>query len=141
MKNILILLLTKMNTLASVIERTTYVPDVTVDDVTVSAGNFARAETDENIRQIASVIEKATGQPLNTMLHYRTLDSPFNPIVRQNRDTLYSMAILDTASGPLEIELPETNGRYQSVFCINQNHYQEYYATAPALFKVSFWVT
>ena len=33
MKNILILLLTKMNTLASVIERTTYVPDVTVDDV------------------------------------------------------------------------------------------------------------
>ena len=131
------LLIIQMSTLASVIERMPYMPGE--NDVTqVSAGNFARAETDENIRQIAGVIEKATGRALNTWLHYRTLDSFFNPIVRQNRDTLYSMAILDTASGTLKIELPETKGRYQSVYCINQNHYQEYYATAPAIFKVRY---
>ena len=127
-----------MSTLASVIERMPYVPGENVTQV--SASNFARAETDENIRQIAGVIEKATGQALNTWLHYRTLDSIFNPIVRQNRDTLYSLAILDTASGTLKIELPETRGRYQSVYCINQNHYQEYYSTAPAIFKVRFAV-
>ena len=133
----LILLLTKMSTMAGIIERTPYIPSVD-DEIQVSAGNFARAETDENIRKIAEVIEKGIGQGLNTLLHYRNLDSIFNPIVRQNRDTLYSMAILDTASGPLKIELPETNGRYQSVYCLNQNHYQEYYATAPATFKVVF---
>ena len=133
----LILLLTKMSTMAGIIERTPYIPSVD-DEIQVSAGNFARAETDENIRKIAEIIEKGTGQGLNTLLHYRNLDSIFNPIVRQNRDTLYSMAILDTASGPLKIELPETNGRYQSVYCLNQNHYQEYYATAPATFKVVF---
>ena len=79
-----------------------------------------------------------TGEKLNRFLHYRSLDSIFLPIVRQNRDTLYSLAILDTVSGPLTIELANTDGRYQSVYCINQNHFQEYYATAPAAFKVIF---
>jgi hypothetical protein len=103
----------------------------------VSAINFVRAETNENIRKIAELVRKTnqvdTG--LNSILHYRVLDSPFNPIVRQNRDTLYSLLIIDTLTGPLTLQLPETD-RYMSVFCVNQDHYEEFYSSAPAFIHI-----
>ena len=50
------------------------------------------------------------------------------PIVRPNFDTIYSAAILDTESGKMTIELPESD-RYMSVYCFDQDQYQVYYGT------------
>jgi len=119
----------------------------------VEANTFARAETNVNIAKMARIIARtkdtayAVTRPggsdnfgsenfgLNTFLHYRTLDSPFNPIVRPNKDTLYSALLLDTNTGPLTIEMPEAD-RYQSIYCFNQDHFQEYYSLGPAKFHI-----
>jgi hypothetical protein len=118
------------------------------DETAVEANNFARAETNVNIAKMAKIIARTKQSEysntdisnsgnfgLNTFLHYRTLDSPFNPIVRPNKDTLYSALLLDTATGPLTIEMPEAD-RYQSIYCFNQDHFQEYYSLGPAKFHI-----
>ena len=60
-----------------------------------------------NFEGYRNVIEEVNKHPtgLNSILHYRTLNCPLNPIVRQNKDTLYSMVIVDTLTGPLQLQL------------------------------------
>ena len=43
-------------------------------------------------------------------------------VIRQNRDTLYSSAIVDISAGAT-LTLPETSGRYQTAMIVNQDHY------------------
>ncbi|MEX0337922.1 MAG: DUF1254 domain-containing protein [Arenibacterium sp.] len=43
------------------------------------------------------------------------------PVIRMNRDTLYSMAIVDASKGAT-ITLPETGGRYISLMYLDENH-------------------
>lgn len=43
-------------------------------------------------------------------------------IIRLNRDTLYSFAILDLAQ-PVHLTLPDSNGRYLSAMVVSENHY------------------
>jgi hypothetical protein len=69
----------------------------------------------------ASLLENAGA--LNTWHHSRQpteLDQ--QPVIRMNRDTLYSMAIVDI-SGGATLTLPDTDGRYLSVMGVNQDHY------------------
>ena len=87
--------------------------------VHVNIDNFVRAETaltfDRNIKLI--------GGKVNTFFHFRNpipLDQ--QNIIRMNRDTLYSGAIVDISKGAT-VTLPQTNGRYMTVMVINEDHY------------------
>ena len=61
----------------------------------VNVDNFVRAETD---RMFAALSQQAGG--VNALLHHRepaSIDE--QPVIRQNRDTLYSIAIVDISQG------------------------------------------
>lgn len=87
------------------------------EDVTLD--NLVRAETDHMIR--ASM--EAFGLDVGQLVHQReTVDLDNQPVIRMNVDTIYSSLVLDL-SEPVEITLPEIDGRYQSMHVINQDHY------------------
>lgn len=44
-------------------------------------------------------------------------------VIRLNRDTLYSSGVFDLDAGPVKITLPETEGRFQSLQVIDQDHF------------------
>lgn len=44
------------------------------------------------------------------------------PIIRQNRDTLYSSAIIDVREN-VTITVPDTGKRYISVWVVSQDHF------------------
>jgi hypothetical protein len=83
----------------------------------VNVLNFARAETDLMFSRLAA----ATG--LGRWAHTRGLKGlDDQPVIRQNRDTLYSSAIIDVRDG-VAITLPDTGGRYISAYVISQDHF------------------
>jgi hypothetical protein len=86
--------------------------------IEVTADNFVRAETD---RMFAGLL--ATSEGLNTWKHHRDL-APLDQqtVIRMNRDTLYSFAVVDI-SGGATVTVPDSNGRYLSVMVVNQDHY------------------
>ena len=85
----------------------------------VNVTNFVRAETDHMFRTNMKVY----GMEIGALLHVRQPTTPANqPVIRMNQDTLYSAAVLDL-SEPVQITLPEVNGRYQSMHVINQDHF------------------
>jgi hypothetical protein len=86
--------------------------------VPVSVENFIRAESD---RMFASLHTEAGG--VNRFGHHRG-PTPIDhqPIIRMNRDTLYSAAIVDISEGAT-ITVPDGGGRYVSVMVVNQDHY------------------
>jgi hypothetical protein len=45
------------------------------------------------------------------------------PVVRMNRDTLYSQAVFDLDAGPVTIMLPDPGKRFMSMQVINEDHY------------------
>ncbi|KRC62455.1 carboxylesterase [Agromyces sp. Root81] len=83
----------------------------------VNVRNFARAESDLMFSRLAA------GVGLGGWNHTRGL-KPLDdqPIVRQNRDTLYSSAIIDVRKD-ITLTLPDTGERYISAFIVNQDHY------------------
>jgi hypothetical protein len=86
--------------------------------VPVSVENFARAETD---RMFAAIAREAGG--LNAFGHNRTptpIDS--QTVIRMNRDTLYSFAIVDVSAGA-SVTIPDAGGRYLSLMAVNEDHY------------------
>jgi hypothetical protein len=84
----------------------------------VNVDNFARAESD---RMFSAVLADA-GQ-VNRWAHNR-VPTPLDhqPVIRQNRDTLYSAAIVDITAGATLV-IPESGGRYVSLMPVNQDHY------------------
>lgn len=84
----------------------------------VNVDNFARAESNLMFSRLL-----ADGT-LGAWTHYRHL-SPLDqqPIIRQNRDTLYSAAIVDVAHGATLTIPPIVPPRYLSVMVVNQDHY------------------
>ena len=90
---------------------------VFAEDVTVE--NFVRAESDYNIR--ANM--EAFGYDVGELRHLRDPIAPDNqPTIRMNQDTLYTGLLLDL-SKPVEVTLPEIDGRYQSMHVVSQDHY------------------
>ena len=82
-------------------------------------GSLVRAETDFMIRQNI----KAYGLEMGKIMHLRkTADLDNQPVIRMNVDTLYSSLMLDL-SKPVEITMPDIDGRYQSMHVMNQDHY------------------
>jgi hypothetical protein len=84
----------------------------------VNVTNFERAETD---RMFAAIQAQAGGA--NQLFHNRA-PTPIDQqtVIRMNRDTLYSGAIVDISAGAT-IVVPDAGRRYFSVMIVNQDHY------------------
>jgi hypothetical protein len=87
--------------------------------VMVNVDNFVRAET---AAQFDTSL-KHTGGAVNEWLHFRT-PAPIDQqtVIRMNRDTLYSGAIVDISEGA-RLTVPDTGGRYLSIMVVNEDHY------------------
>jgi hypothetical protein len=87
--------------------------------VKVTPETYIRAETD---RQFGVVVKMAGG--VNRFYHFRR-PTPLDKqnVVRMNRDTLYSMGVVDTTKGAT-ITVPELpKDRYASVYLVDNDHY------------------
>jgi len=85
----------------------------------VTAETYIRAETD---RTFAGTIKLAGGT--NKFFHFRNL-TPLDKqtVVRMNRDVLYSAGIFDAKEG-LTVSVPRMpDGRYASIYVIDNDHY------------------
>lgn len=86
--------------------------------IPVNVDNFVRAETH---RMFADIAAQAGG--VGRFRHNRTparIDE--QTVIRLNRDTLYSFAIVDLAQ-PVRFMLPDAGRRYLSAMIVNEDHY------------------
>ncbi len=88
------------------------------EPIKVTVDTFVRAETD---RMFAALQAEAGG--VDRISHSR-VPTPIDrqTVIRMNRDTLYSFAIVDISEGA-SITLPDAGGRYQSLMLVNQDHH------------------
>jgi hypothetical protein len=84
----------------------------------VNVDNFCRAET---ARMFSALARQSGG--INRLHHFRE-PTPLDqqPVIRQNRDTLYSSAVVDLSAGAT-LSLPDSDERYLSVMVVNEDHY------------------
>jgi len=100
-------------------------------DEPVTVDNFVRAESDNMIRANMSM-----GAEIGKFGHLREPTTPENqPVIRMNQDTLYSATLADL-SKPVEITLPEVDGRYMSMHVVNQDHYM-FVESEPGTYKLT----
>jgi len=88
------------------------------ESVIVNVDNFARAET---AAQFDRIVEMAGG--VNQFFHLRgptPLDK--QTVIRMNRDTIYSAAVVDISKGATLI-VPDAGDRYMSIMVVNEDHY------------------
>ena len=92
-------------------------PAAATGSTPVTVKTFVRAETDIAIKTLYDRIG------LNKFFHIR-VPAPIDKqdVIRMNRDTMYSSAVLDL-SKPATVILPKTGGRYMNLHVINQDHY------------------
>ncbi len=84
----------------------------------VTVENYNRAQTDVNF---AGVVNNGG---FGKFRHGRELAPPVRQgIVRPNRDTLYSFAVVDLDAGPVAITLPEAGKRFMGMQVVNQDQY------------------
>src|SRR6266566_1379021 len=84
----------------------------------VTVENYNRAQTDVNF---AGVVKNGG---FGKFRHGRELAPPAQQgIVRPNRDTLYSFAIIDLDAGPVTITLPDAGKRFMGMQVVNQDEY------------------
>lgn len=99
----------------------------------VTLDNFTRAETDRMFRDIAFLAGK-----VNSFYHIRQ-PTPLDrqTVIRMNRDTLYSGAVIDTGGKGATISVPAMpDGRYASVLLIDNDHYAVGVIYDPGVHKV-----
>jgi hypothetical protein len=87
--------------------------------VPVTVDNFSRAESD---LYFGNGIKDAGGT--GKLFHHRepmAIDK--QGVIRSNRDTLYSMAVVDLDAGPVTITLPDAGKRFRSLMVVNEDHY------------------
>jgi hypothetical protein len=98
----------------------------------VNVDNFARAETDRMFHDLAAV---AGG--VNRWSHVRT-PTPVEaqPVIRMNRDTLYSLAVVDVSDGAT-VTLPDAGDRYLSLMVVDRDHYVTLVAHGPGEVELS----
>jgi hypothetical protein len=100
--------------------------------VPVTRDNYTRAESDRtffNISQLAGGV--------NRFYHYRTVTPIDNQsVVRMNKDTLYSGAVVDTSKGATLVVPQVPAGRYFSVLLIDNDHYSPAVIYTPGTHKL-----
>jgi len=84
----------------------------------VNVDNFVRAET---ARMFTDLQREAGG--VNVFSHGRE-PTPVDrqTVIRLNRDTLYSFAVVDISAGA-SVTVPAHGDRYVSVMVVNEDHY------------------
>ncbi|MBI1377706.1 MAG: DUF1214 domain-containing protein [Frankiales bacterium] len=88
--------------------------------IEVTVENFARAESD---RMLAALQAQAGG--VNVLGHNRAPTAVHEqPVIRMNRDTLYSYAVVDLADDAV-LTLPDAGDRYVSAMVVSQDHFVE----------------
>jgi hypothetical protein len=92
-------------------------PSSADNSVLVTPGNFNRAESE----LVMGSIVKDGG--FGKYVHHRELYPLDAPIVRPNRDTLYSFSIFDLDAGPVTITLPNAGQRFMSMQVIDGDQY------------------
>ncbi len=91
---------------------------MSAEPVKVNVENFVRAETDRMFADLAT----ASGGS-NRWRHIRE-PAPLDQqtVIRSNRDTLYSTAVVDITQGAT-VTIPDAGSRYLSLMVVNQDHY------------------
>ena len=87
--------------------------------VPVTVDNFIRAESD---LYLGHAVKDAGGA--GRLFHHREpIPIDQQPVIRINRDTLYSSAVIDFDAGPVTVTLPDAGNRFRSMQVINEDHY------------------
>lgn len=88
------------------------------DPVPVNSDNFIRAESDLYFSNTAA------RYGLGKIGHERAM-APVDaqPIIRLNRDTLYSGGVFDLDAGPVTLTLPDPGKRFMSLQVIDEDHF------------------
>ena len=93
--------------------------ETTGNTVPVTVDNFARAESD---LYFGNALQEAGG--VGKFFHHRTpMPIEKQTVIRSNRDTLYSTALIDLDAGPVTVTLPDAGARFRSMMVINEDHY------------------
>lgn len=99
-------------------------------DVTVET--FVRAESDHMIRSNMAQLGATVGE----LAHLREPTTPNNqPVIRMNQDTLYSSVTVDLST-PVEVTIPDAEGRYISMHVISQDHFM-FAESAPGTYTLT----
>ena len=86
--------------------------------VPVTVENFARAETH---KYFTSRVEQGG---FGKQFHMRVpMPIEHQPVIRGNRDTLYSPGVFDLDAGPVTVTLPEHGSRYMSLIVIDEDEH------------------
>src|SRR5262245_60302368 len=87
--------------------------------IPVTVDNFVRAESDMYFNRMAS-IDGGFGK----YNHHRELMSVARqPVIRGNRDTIYSPSVFDLDAGPVTVTMPDPGTRFMTMVAIDQDHY------------------
>jgi hypothetical protein len=100
--------------------------------VPVTADNFGRAATD---LAFANVVRDGGFGKFNHNRELTPLDKQL--VVRQNRDTLYSAAVVDLDAGPVTITLPDVGQRFMSMQVFDEDQYTHNVAYAPGRYTIT----
>ena len=106
--------------------------DDTGEKIPVTLENYEVAESDLAFYNITKLVG------MNTLFHFPTgaFDLNNQTVVRMNRDTYYSAAVIDTTQGAT-ITIPETNGRYLSVMVVQNDHYIDQVFLEPGTHEIT----
>ncbi|UCR88628.1 DUF1254 domain-containing protein [Mycetocola spongiae] len=100
--------------------------------IRVTVENFIRAESN---RMFAGLLADTGG--VGRWKHYRVpADLSKQVVIRLNRDTLYSVAVVDVSAGAV-LSVPDAGDRYLSVALITQDHYIPRVIHAPGTYRLS----
>ena len=106
-----------LNAAFAVVGLTAFAALAQAEPTLVGLDNYAMVETH---RQMAVTQENTGG--VNIFLHRRAVPLVDDqPVIRMNRDTLYSMAIVDASQGAT-VTLPDAGDRYMSLMYLDENH-------------------
>ena len=100
--------------------------------VPVNVDNFVRAET---ARMFDGIMAMSSG--MGRWFHSRVptpIDS--QTVIRMNRDTLYSSAIVDI-SDAATVTMPEAAGRYMTMMIVNEDHYINRVISQPGTYELT----
>ena len=102
------------------------------EKIAVTLDNYEDAESDLAFYNVTKLVG------MNTFFHFPTgaFDLDNQTVVRMNRDTYYSAAVIDTTQGAT-LTIPETNGRYLSVMVVQNDHYIDQVFLEPGTHEIT----
>lgn len=100
--------------------------------IPVNTDNYERAET---ARMFDGLVSMAGGT--NRWMHNRG-PTPIDEqiVIRMNRDTLYSAAIVDISNGAT-LTMPDAAGRYMTAMIVNEDHYINRVMDEPGTYELT----